>query len=214
LIVDWGFGDPSTDNYATNITSLTLGGLTATCHRDLAPVFSHLITEITGWGVNLGSVAYGYDGAPTVNSWHSVGAAIDLDPERNPVGQKVTTFPIRKTQALCEDLGLTWGRDWEPSPSPAHFEISHPLSVMRHIANRLRQADGTRPPLRRSLSQGDFGEPVRWSQERLAVLGYYDGPIHSRFTWEMQRAVRRWQGAHNLRVNGTITSAAYDSLQG
>lgn len=219
-LADWGYGDPDAPGYQRDhISSFTAAGLSLTCHRDLVPVFHHLVSEMGRWGIDLTRGArddWGYQNrdtrsTPGVKSWHSVGAAVDLDATRNPVGSKTTTFPVRKTTVLCEDLGLTWGRVWS-RPDPMHFEVAHPLAVMVQIGARLREEAEDRPPFRRTLTQGDVGPAVRWAQARLKAHGFYDGPINGRFTWATHQAVKRFEGARGFRVNGTIGSHVYDAL--
>lgn len=219
-LADWGYGDPDAAEYATNIGSYTAGGITLSCHRELIPIFQHLTEQLAEWGVNLAAGQaddWGYSnrdirGVFGVKSWHSVGAAIDLDATRNPVGSRTTTFPIRKTEALVADIGLTWGRVWRDRPDPMHFEVAHPLPVMRQIAARLRPTQPDRPAFRRPLSHGDYGPAVLWVQRRLADLGYLTLTPDGRFGWHTSRAVRRWESDNGYRINGVVTAQEYDAL--
>lgn len=217
-LADWGYGDPDSTDFDEVMASFTAGGVTLTCHRDLIPIFSHLVTEISSWGIDVSRGSqdtWGYvrdDTRQEQRSWHSVGAAVDLDITRHTTGSRDTTFPIRKTLALADDLGLVWGRTWADLPQPAHFEVAHPLAVMTGIGRRLRDAGADRPAFRRTLSQGDIGPAVRWMQERLVALGYLALAPDGRFGWHTARAVRRFEADRGFRINGVVSASQYDAL--
>lgn len=146
-LVAWGYGNPDSPDYALrHITSFTECGITLTCHRDLVPVFSALLRRLHKHGVRFdkvhddwGYVNKGIEGyGPEHKSWHSVGAAIDLNATQNPMGYYGTTFPVFWTHRITHRLGLTWGYDWRSTrPDPMHFEVGHPLPQMREIARRV-----------------------------------------------------------------------------
>lgn len=224
-LAEWGFGDPDAPGYAAeNIVTFTAGGLTLTAHKSLVPIFTALIEGIEESGYELEKGIrddWGYAnrdirGVPGVKSWHSVGGAIDLDATKNPMGVKKTTFPVRKTQRLAKDLGLTWGYNWTDRPDPMHFEAAHPLPKMRLIAVNLRKEERTEegsPEFRRALTRGDFGDDVRWIQKRLKDLDYFDGEIDGRFTYDLSLAVRRFQQAKGMRVSGEINRYTWNTLR-
>lgn len=224
-LAEWGFGDPDAPGYAAeNIDTFTAGGITLTAHKSLVPIFTALIEGIeeTGYEFERGiRDDWGYAnrdirGVPGTKSWHSVGGAIDLDATKNPMGVKKTTFPVRKTQRLAKDLGLTWGYNWTSRPDPMHFEVGHPLPQMRLIAVTLRKEERTEegsPEFRRALTRGDSGEDVRWIQKRLKALDYYTGEITGRFTYDLSLAVRRFQQAKGMSVTGEVNRYTWNTLR-
>lgn len=225
-LADWGYGDPDADGYyQDHIATFTAGGLTLTCHEGLVPIFTALIEGIEANGYELEKGIrddWGYAnrdirGVAGVKSWHSVGGAIDLDATKNPMGVKKTTFPIRKTQRLAKDLGLTWGYNWTERPDPMHFEAAHPLPQMRLIASRLRKHernDEGEPEFPGGvLTRGDYGDAVKWIQRRLKALDYYDGEIDGRYSQALNLAVRRFQDAKGLVVTGEVTRSVWNTLR-
>lgn len=225
-LADWGFGDPDRDGYyQDNIATFTAGGITLTCHQGLVSIFTALIEgiEATGYELEKGiRDDWGYAnrdirGVPGQKSWHSVGGAIDLDATKNPMGVKKTTFPIRKTQRLAKELGLTWGYNWTTRPDPMHFEVAHPLPQMRLIATNLRKeerAEEGAPEFRGGLlTRGDYGDQVKWIQRRLTALDYYDGDIDGRYTQAVNLAVRRFQEAKGLTVTGEVNRYTWNTLR-
>jgi hypothetical protein len=56
-------------------------------------------------------------------SLHAYGAAIDLDPEHNGLGQKQGTIPQVVIDAFKAE-GWVWGGDWKNRPDPMHFQAA------------------------------------------------------------------------------------------
>lgn len=95
-----GWGNPSTASFDASITKVTAGGVSVHVHRNVAPVFSYLLTEL-GRHYNLKGYAddWGYCYRPIrgyEDRWkrthdlkylsnHSWGLAVDLDSSVNPM---------------------------------------------------------------------------------------------------------------------------------
>jgi hypothetical protein len=61
-------------------------------------------------------------------SLHAWGAAVDIDPDRNPMGKSwnpKTGIPESAIAAFKAE-GWTWGGDWKKRPDPMHFEATRP----------------------------------------------------------------------------------------
>lgn len=56
------------------------------------------------------------------------------------------------------------------------------------------------------------GHDVWELQARLAELGYYDGPIDSRFSTQVEEAVRRFQGDRQLPADGVVGPRTWEAL--
>lgn len=53
---------------------------------------------------------------------HAFGAAIDLDPDRNPLGVKIGKMPTLVVNAFKKE-GALWGGDYKGRKDPMHFEF-------------------------------------------------------------------------------------------
>src|SRR5690606_19697158 len=56
------------------------------------------------------------------------------------------------------------------------------------------------------------GHDVWELQARLAELGYYDGPVDSRFSAQLEEAVRRFQGDRQLPADGVVGPRTWEAL--
>jgi peptidoglycan hydrolase-like protein with peptidoglycan-binding domain len=66
--------------------------------------------------------------------------------------------------------------------------------------------------LKRTLSQGDAGAQVKQCQEMLSDQGFFTSPQDGHYGTRMARAVRQFQSARGLRVNGEINSTTWEVL--
>jgi peptidoglycan hydrolase-like protein with peptidoglycan-binding domain len=104
-----------------------------------------------------------------------------------------------------------------PGPIDGRYGPLTRAAVMRFQAEHGLVVDGIVGPqtwgLTRSLvvSRGLGGqggsEPVRALQRRLAAVGFAPGPIDGRYGLLTQHAVRRFQAAHGLQVDGIVGPA-------
>ncbi len=62
--------------------------------------------------------------------------------------------------------------------------------------------DDETPTLRATLRYKDEGEDVRYIQQRLALLGYFDGDINGRYRSSTKQAVKDFQRLNNLHEDG------------
>jgi hypothetical protein len=116
---------------------------------------------------------------------------------------KSAGFPIRETKRVCKSWGVTWG--YPEDPQVFTVSVSRDVAMLRH------QAVQAVPPLRRTLSRGDYGHDVMLAQEALARLGW-EGVPSARFTNDFMRAVRVYQGEHGMRVSGVIDRVSWTRL--
>lgn len=63
-----------------------------------------------------------------------------------------------------------------------------------------------------SLSKGDAGDTVRAMQERLKILGYYNGNVDGDFGGGTQEAVRLFQSQNSLNVDGVAAEQTLSLL--
>jgi hypothetical protein len=100
-----------------------------TCHRRLMPQLVGALEELAATGDGSEAVGSGYEGCyvprfinrdPTrALSYHSWGAAIDINAERNPFGAPPDQDP--RLVEVMERWGFSWGGRWEV-PDGMHFE--------------------------------------------------------------------------------------------
>ncbi|MBV6623218.1 MAG: peptidoglycan-binding protein [Rivularia sp. (in: Bacteria)] len=64
-----------------------------------------------------------------------------------------------------------------------------------------------------AISRGSSGAEVRRIQNRLANQGYYNGPVTGYYGRLTQQAVRRFQSAQNLKVDGIAGPSTISELQ-
>ena len=100
-----------------------------TCHRKLMPQLVGALEELAAIGDGPDAVGSGYEGCYVprfINrdpsralSYHSWGAAIDINAERNPFGAPPDQDP--RLVKIMERWGFSWGGRWEV-PDGMHFE--------------------------------------------------------------------------------------------
>lgn len=64
----------------------------------------------------------------------------------------------------------------------------------------------------RELREGDRGDDVRWVQRRLQMHGTDPGPADGVFGKRTDRAVRKFQGKHDLEVDGIVGAKTHEAL--
>lgn len=65
---------------------------------------------------------------------------------------------------------------------------------------------------RRRLEQGDHGPAVAEVQRLLSLKGGWDGPLDGRYGTLLARALRVFQGAEGLKVNGEVDVLTWKAL--
>ena len=105
------------------------------CHDSLARIFGtiaakadHMPQVLNRWGVTVFGGSYNYRlirGSSSRLSMHAYGCSIDLDPERNAMGDKTPNF------ALCKEVldafayeGWVWGGHWTGRPDAMHWQAA------------------------------------------------------------------------------------------
>lgn len=63
-----------------------------------------------------------------------------------------------------------------------------------------------------TLSEGSTGNNVKIAQEKLKILGFYNGPITGSFGSTLKNATERYQYYNRLEVNGIIDEKTWDLL--
>lgn len=121
------WGDPrSAGWYKKNITTITTkSGHSISVHKDAAPYFLGFLNELEQSGYRINSVG-GYNlrnkRGSRSPSEHAFGNAIDINPSKNPMGNKFITDMPRNISDLAAKYGLSWGGDWKSVKDPMHFE--------------------------------------------------------------------------------------------
>ncbi|MER3493706.1 MAG: cell wall-binding protein [Mastigocladus sp. ERB_26_2] len=91
-----------------------------------------------------------------------------------------------------------------PKLSTVSYRTQQPSTVNITTANKRRN-----PNL---LQKGDEGQAVKILQERLRIAGYYYGKSTGIFGPITEEAVKRFQQAYNLRVDGVVGPATLQKL--
>jgi hypothetical protein len=110
-----------------------------TCHRLVAQSLLRCLggildaygspEAVRAAGLDLYGGCYNYRPmrAGSTLSMHSYGIAVDLDPDRNPLGRKwdecKTMMPSRVVD-IFENAGWTWGGRWTGRPDCMHFQAA------------------------------------------------------------------------------------------
>lgn len=125
-------GKPTANDNHHEMTTITYaGGKKATVGAEYAPAFQGLINFLESKNYPIKSVG-GFNernisGSGT-KSWHSHGAAIDINPKENDLG--TGTGDILKyvdkaeLDAKLAELGLGWGAEWKTKNDPMHFSAA------------------------------------------------------------------------------------------
>jgi hypothetical protein len=146
-------GEPGEFNYAAtgalgrpgeNLTTIWLkNGKSVRVNTAGAERYQGFLNELIDRGYPIGSVG-GYNMRGKVGggglSMHAYGAAVDVNPGRNPFGGRTTDFPA-DVESMAWKHGLSWGGRFG---DPMHFEIMGP-EAWKHkqqiLADR-QQVDG------------------------------------------------------------------------
>ncbi|WP_299038474.1 peptidoglycan-binding protein [uncultured Pseudokineococcus sp.] len=164
---------------------------------------------------------------------HASGTAIDLSAPRHPLGRRGTwsTTEVAGIRAMLEQLDgvVRWGEDYRRRADGMHFEIVGSASAVARVADRLRKPprpetalgdlvplgpySGRASGLSRGLDGGHAHGGVLKAQTNLAVLGFYAGAVDGRFGLRTEVAVRAFQAARGLEVDGRIGELTWAALQ-
>lgn len=87
---------------------------------------------------------------------------------------------------------------------------SETLAALKRYLESKRKKPHNRPPTsamnvgKRGLRLGDRGPEVTEAQERLKASGFDPGSIDGKYGWKTEQAVKRFQVARGLRIDGII----------
>lgn len=219
-----GWGDPGKPGSlrarawrAKNIRKVTVGGVTLYVHKEVAPLFIGLITDLNaqGYRIDKGPLDdWGYAnrdvrGRPGVKSNHAWGLAVDLNAATNPMtndGRTHTDLPSN-VRSLAARWGLRWGGDYSGRKDPMHFEFmgtpAQAQAVVRSTSaspTRLASNPWRRPMVSAKVPaiRGAKGDGVRWIEHQLnlTIKGHYDENV--------VRAVHALQKRSGLVTDGKV----------
>ncbi len=124
-------------------------------HRELAPILAYIVGEAErrghlfdhgpsdvddDWGYNVRRIA-----GSSSWSYHSAGAAVDIDAQEYPQGQRRRVPP-----AWLISLFLQWGWSWGGefgNPDPMHFEFRGTVERARQLVAMLAASDVQQRPV-------------------------------------------------------------------
>ena len=124
-------------------------------HRELAPILAHIVgtAEQRGhlfdhgpgdidddWGYYVRKIA-----GSSAWSWHSAGAAVDIDAQNYPQGQR-RRIPPSWLIDLFRQWGWNWGGEWS-QPDPMHFEFRGTVERARQLVGMLGASDAQNVPV-------------------------------------------------------------------
>lgn len=83
--------------------------------------------------------------------------------------------------------------------------IGTPVIILGHVLGELHQEP-------KPLAKGDSGALVKLMQNRLKAAGYYTGQVHGKFDGATEWALRKYEKAQGLPVDGVLGHHDYCSL--
>lgn len=103
-------------------------GKSASVGEKYAPAFQQLVDYLDGIGYNIYSMGGYVDrdvrNQPGVKSIHGHGAAIDINPDSNPLGSKLVTDMPENIGEVARSMGLGWGGNWSSKKDAMHFSAA------------------------------------------------------------------------------------------
>lgn len=109
-----------------NISSKS--GKSAQVNSEYAPQFQKLINYLDETGYEIRSLSGYIDrdvrNKPGVKSMHAHAAAIDINPDTNPMGSTLITDMPEDISAIAQGLGLGWGGNWRSRKDAMHFSAA------------------------------------------------------------------------------------------
>lgn len=188
--------------------------------KEAAPLFNYFISRfhdlvepidrgvLDDWSFNYRPVR----GGSRKLSNHASGTAVDLNSTEHPYRRPNTFEPhevrlIEKILDECQGL-LRWGGNYSRVKDDMHFEV-HPNATMEQI----KEFSGM-PTIHRVGSRvvknGDAGLDVAYIQTQ---LGFSPDDIDGDFGPKTEQAVKHFQEARGLEVDGKVGPATFASLR-
>lgn len=220
----WGPGWPS-DN-TSKLTTVRAAGIALAVRTEIAPLVEWLVsrTAAEGYALRHGE-CWGFANRPirgtTQPSNHSWGLAVDLNAPANPMGARLVTDMPEWMRTLWKSKRFRWGGDYTGRKDAMHYEFMGTPDDARRIVAELAGSTPTPPspaptdtgtgtgPL---LRRGAKGPDVRRLQERLVAAGA-TLRIDGDFGPGTEQAVREFQAAHGLAVDGTVGPRTWAALR-
>jgi len=113
---------------------------------------------------------------------------------------------IRSSDDVDASMRSLWPKN------PQYARLMKALAAYQAIASQgewpIMQPKGRKLP----LARGDQGADVETLQKRLAMEGYYEGPVDGQFSGQLRDAVKTYQNTHQLKDDGMIEQEEVDSL--
>lgn len=124
-------------------------------HRELAPILSYIVNEAErrgylfdhgpkdvddDWGYNVRKIA-----GSNAWSYHSAGAAVDIDAQQYPQGQR-RKVPPSWLVTLFLQWGWSWGGEFS-NPDPMHFEFRGTIEGARQFVAMLAASHSANRPV-------------------------------------------------------------------
>lgn len=111
-----------------DLVSITAkSGQSAKVNKPYAAAFQGLINDLESRDYKIkslgGQAVRANANNPNVLSYHSFGAAIDINPATNANGSRQSDMP-EGTNAIAAKYGLGWGRNFRSTPDPMHFSVA------------------------------------------------------------------------------------------
>lgn len=92
-----------------------------------AQQFQGFVNELEASGYNIRSIGGFSDrnvAGTNQKSYHAQGAAIDINPDKNPMGSQLITDMPQNISAMAAKYGLGWGGDWRSKKDAMHFSAA------------------------------------------------------------------------------------------
>ena len=146
---------------------------------------------------------------------HNFGLAVDFflyDSKGNAVWTVDSNW--RRVAQIGKDLGFEWGGDWKSFPDAPHLEMTGGLSLAQLRAGKRpnlvskvsnpvsKPSAGSSNPSKNYLSKGDKGSAVKTMQQKLNDAGFKAGTADGIFGVNSENAVKAFQKAVGLKVDG------------
>lgn len=107
---------------------ISKSGASAMVAKEAAPTFQALVDYLDKSGYQIKSLGGYADrdvrGKPGTKSVHASGYALDINPEQNPMGQRLVTDMPKNIGEVARGLGLGWGGDWKTVKDAMHFSAA------------------------------------------------------------------------------------------